>query len=151
MVKKVVGLIKLQIPACKANPAPPIGPALGQKGLNIMDFCKSFNDATKDMEVGMPVPVIITAFSDRSFVFKIKTPPVSYFLLKYAGVSKGSSNPGRDFVGEITIDNIKDIARKKISDLNAYNIDSAVSMVSGSASTMGLKIIGDRNIGDSND
>jgi len=146
MVKKVIGLIKLQIPAGKANPAPPIGPALGQKGLNIMDFCKSFNNETKDMEVGIPLPVIITAFSDRSFVFKIKTPPVSYFLLKSVGLQKGSSNAGREFVGEVSISQIKDIAKRKMSDLNSYDINSAVSMVSGSASSMGLKIIGDNDV-----
>ena len=145
MVKKVIGLIKLQIPAGKANPAPPIGPALGQKGLNIMEFCKSFNNETKDMEIGMPLPVIITAFSDRSFTFSIKTPPVSYFLLKSVGLKKGSSNAGREIVGEVSIGQIRDIAKKKMSDLNAYDIDSAMKMVSGSASSMGLKIVGDND------
>jgi large subunit ribosomal protein L11 len=144
-VKKVVGIIKLQIPACKANPAPPVGPALGQKGLNIMEFCKSFNEATKNMEEGMPLPVVITAYADRSFAFEIKTPPVSYFLLKFADIDKGSPNPGRDIVGEITWDKIREIAEKKMSDLNAYDIDSASTMVAGSAFSMGLKIVGDQN------
>jgi len=143
MNKKVVGFIKLQIPASKANPAPPIGPALGQKGLNIMEFCKSFNAATKDMEAGMPVPVVITAFADRSFSFKIKTPPVSFFLLKAAELNKGSSKPGRDLVGKVTTNDLREIAKKKLPDLNVYDIDSAISMLAGSAYSMGLKVVED--------
>lgn len=142
MSKKIIGLIKLQIPASKANPSPPVGPALGQKGLNIMEFCKAFNTLTQDMESGIPIPVIITAYSDRSFTFKIKTVPTSYLLLKSVNIKKGSSLTGRDFVGEISMDKLREIAKKKIVDLNTHDIDVASSMIAGSAKSMGLKVVG---------
>ncbi len=125
MAKKVVGFIKLQVPAGKANPSPPIGPALGQRGLNIMEFCKAFNAQTQNMEPGMPIPVVITAFADRSFTFITKTPPNSYFLLKAAGLEKGSQTPGKGTVGKVTMAQIRDIAQKKMADLNAKDIDGA--------------------------
>ena len=141
MAKEVLGLIKLQIPAGGANPAPPVGPALGQRGLNIMDFCKAFNEKTKDLEKGAPIPVIITAYKDRSFDFKTKLPPVSFYLKKAAKIKKGNSTPGRSLVGKVTIKDIEDIATKKMSDLNAIDLDGAVNMVKGSAVSMGMEII----------
>src|SRR5512145_677123 len=126
MAKKIDGYIKLQIPAGKANPSPPIGPALGQRGLNIMEFCKQFNAATQSLEQGMPIPVVITCFSDRSFSFVTKTPPASYFLLKAAGIEKGSTTTGRGGpVGKVTMAQIRKIAEQKMPDLNANNIDAA--------------------------
>ena len=141
MAKKITGYIKLQVPAGKANPSPPIGPALGQRGLNIMQFVKEFNAATQGMEPGMPVPVVITAFGDRTFSFVTKTPPVSYFLKKAAGVSKGSATTGRGAVaGKVTIAQCREIAAAKMKDLNAHDIDGAVQMIIGSARSMGLEV-----------
>jgi large subunit ribosomal protein L11 len=141
MAKKIVGYIKLQVPAGKANPSPPIGPALGQRGLNIMEFCKAFNARTTDLEVGMPIPVVITAFSDRTFTFVTKTPPASYFLKKAAGVDKGAPTPSKGTVGSVTMDQIREIAAKKMVDLNANDIDAAARMIAGSARSMGLEVV----------
>ncbi|HLO76617.1 MAG TPA: 50S ribosomal protein L11 [Magnetospirillum sp.] len=142
MAKKVIGYIKLQVPAGKANPSPPIGPALGQRGLNIMEFCKSFNAATQQLEAGMPIPVVITAYSDRTFTYVTKTPPVTYFLKKAAAVQKGSQTPGKGgTVGEVTMEQIREIAAKKMVDLNANDIEAAASMLVGSARSMGLKVV----------
>ena len=141
MAKKIEGYIKLEIPAGKANPSPPIGPALGQRGLNIMEFCKQFNARTKDMEPEMPVPVLITAFSDRSFVFEMRTPPASYFLRKAAGVSKGSNDPGKSKVGSVTMDQVREIAEKKMKDLNANDVEAAAKIIEGSARSMGLEVL----------
>jgi large subunit ribosomal protein L11 len=141
MAKKVSGYIKLQVPAGKANPSPPIGPALGQRGLNIMQFVKEFNAATQGMEPGMPVPVVITAFADRTFAFVTKTPPVSYFLKKAAGVEKGSATTGRARAGSVTMAQCREIAEQKMKDLNAHSVDGAVNMVVGSARSMGLEVV----------
>ena len=141
MAKKVVGFIKLQVPAGKANPSPPIGPALGQRGLNIMEFCKTFNAQTQNLEPGMPVPVVITAYADRSFTFVMKSPPNSYFLLKAAGIDKGSQTPGKGTVGKVTMTQIREIAAKKMADLNAKDIDGACRMIAGSARSMGLEVV----------
>ena len=140
MAKKITGYIKLQVPAGKANPSPPIGPALGQRGLNIMQFVKEFNAATQGMEPGMPVPVVITAFADRTFSFVTKTPPVSYFLKKAAGVAKGSSTTGRGFARKVTMAQCREIAEAKMKDLNANDLDGAVQMIVGSARSMGLEV-----------
>ena len=140
MAKKITGYIKLQVPAGKANPSPPIGPALGQRGLNIMAFVKEFNAATQGMEPGMPVPVVITAFADRTFSFVTKTPPVSYFLKKAAGLQSGSKTPGRGFAGKVTLDQCREIAETKMKDLNANDADAAAKMVVGSARSMGLEV-----------
>jgi len=141
MAKKIVGYIKLQVPAGKANPSPPIGPALGQRGLNIMEFCKAFNAATQDREPGMPIPTVITAYADRSFTFVTKTPPVTFFLKRAAGVQKGTQTPGRTQVGSITMEQAREIAEAKMPDLNAYDVDGAVNMVVGSARSMGIKVV----------
>ncbi len=141
MAKKIEGYIKLQVPAGKANPSPPIGPALGQRGLNIMEFCKQFNAATQQLEQGMPIPVVITAFTDRSFTFVTKTPPASYFLRKAAGIDKGSPTTGRGFVGKVTVDQLRKIAEQKMADLNANDVDAAVEMIRGSARSMGLEVV----------
>jgi large subunit ribosomal protein L11 len=142
MAKKIVGLIKLQVPAGKANPSPPIGPALGQRGLNIMEFCKTFNAQTQNMEPGMPVPVVITAYADRSFTFVTKTPPASYFLKKAAGVEKGAQTTGKgDTVGRVTMAQVREIAQEKMVDLNANDLDAACRMVIGSARSMGLEVV----------
>ena len=141
MAKKVVGFIKLQVPAGKANPSPPIGPALGQRGLNIMEFCKAFNAQTQNLEPGMPVPVVITAFADRSFTFVTKSPPNSYFLLKAAGIEKGATAPGKGSVGRVTMAQIRDIAERKMVDLNAKDLDGACRMIAGSARSMGLEVV----------
>jgi len=141
MAKKIEGYVKLQIPAGKANPSPPVGPALGQRGLNIMEFCKQFNAATQQLEQGMPIPVVITAFSDRSFTFITKTPPASYFLRKAAGIEKGSKTTGIGFVGKVTVDQLRKIAEQKMPDLNANDIDAAVEMIRGSARSMGLEVV----------
>ncbi len=141
MAKKIEGYIKLQIPAGKANPSPPVGPALGQRGLNIMEFCKQFNAATQQLEQGMPIPVVITAFSDRSFTFVTKTPPASYFLRKAAGIEKGSATTGRGFVGKVTVAQLRKIAEQKMADLNANDVDAAVEMMRGSARSMGLEVV----------
>ena len=141
MAKKIVGTIKLQVPAGKANPSPPIGPALGQRGLNIMEFCKAFNAATQNLEPGMPIPVVITAFADRSFSFITKSPPASYFLKKAAAVEKGAQATGKGgHVGRVTMAQIREIAEKKMPDLNAKDIDGACRMLIGSARSMGLEV-----------
>jgi large subunit ribosomal protein L11 len=140
MAKKIVGYIKLQIPAGKANPSPPVGPALGQRGLNIMEFCKAFNAQTQSMEPGMPIPVVITAYADRTFSFISKTPPVSYFLKKAAGVAKGTTTPGTGTVGKVTMAQVHEIAKQKMQDLNAHDIDAAAQMIIGSARSMGIKV-----------
>jgi large subunit ribosomal protein L11 len=141
MAKKVVGFIKLQVPAGKANPSPPIGPALGQRGLNIMEFCKAFNAQTQGLEPGMPIPVTITAYADRTFTFKMTSPPNSYFLMKAAGIDKGSQTPGKERVGKVTMAQIRDIANKKMKDLNAKDLDGACRMIVGSARSMGLEVV----------
>lgn len=140
MAKKVVGYIKLQVPAGSANPSPPIGPALGQRGLNIMEFCKSFNAKTQNEEKGMPIPVTITVFSDKSFTFEMKTPPASYFLKKAAKVESGSKAPGRDVAGSVTMAQIREIAKAKMKDLNAVDLDGAAQLIAGSARSMGLEV-----------
>ncbi|HRJ69836.1 MAG TPA: 50S ribosomal protein L11 [Beijerinckiaceae bacterium] len=142
MAKKIVGFIKLQVPAGAANPSPPIGPALGQRGLNIMEFCKAFNAKTQQMEKGTPIPVIITAYQDRSFTFEMKQPPVSYFLKKAASLTSGSKTPGRGFVGKVSMAQINEIAAKKMADLNCDSVESAASMIAGSARSMGLEVVG---------
>ncbi len=142
MAKKVTGYIKLQGPAGQANPSPPIGPALGQRGLNIMQFCKDFNAASADMEKGSPVPVVLTIFADRTFTFEMKTPPVSHFLKKAAGVPKGSETPGKGSAGRVTRDQVRSIAEQKLKDLNAGDVDAAMRMVEGSARSMGLEVVG---------
>jgi large subunit ribosomal protein L11 len=142
MAKKVVGYIKLEIPAGKANPSPPVGPALGQRGLNIMEFCKAFNAATQNMEQGMPIPVIITAFGDRTFSFITKTPPASFFLRKAAKIQKGSKTPGRDSAGKVTRAQVREIAETKMEDLNANDVDAAMKIIEGSARSMGLEVVG---------
>ena len=142
MAKKITGYVKLQVPAGAANPSPPIGPALGQRGLNIMEFCKAFNAKTAQMEKGMPIPVIITVYQDRSFTFEMKQPPVSYFLKKAAKLEKGSKTPGRGTVGKITREALREIAEKKMSDLNCDTVDAAVAMIEGSARSMGLEVVG---------
>lgn len=140
MAKKIVGYIKLQVSAGKANPSPPIGPALGQRGLNIMEFCKVFNAQTQNIEPGTPLPVVITVYADRTFSFLTKTPPNSYFLKKTAGVSKGSQTPGRGVVGKVTMVQVREIAEKKMKDLNTHNIEAASKMIVGSARSMGLEV-----------
>jgi large subunit ribosomal protein L11 len=149
MAKKIIGFIKLQIPAGDAKPAPPVGPALGQRGLNIMEFCKAFNAKTAQMEKGMPIPVVITAYADRSFTFEMKQPPVTYFLKKAANLklgkkpASGSKTPGKGaFVGKVTEAQLRDIAEKKIVDMNCDTIDSAVEQIRGSARAMGLEVVG---------
>ena len=142
MAKKIVGYVKLQVAAGKANPSPPIGPALGQRGLNIMEFCKAFNARTADMEVGTPIPVVITAYGDRSFTFITKTPPVSYFLKKAAEVKSGSQTPGKGaMVGKVTMGQVREIAQKKMADLNANDVEAASRMIVGSARSMGLEVV----------
>jgi len=140
MAKKIAGYIKLEIPAGQANPSPPVGPALGQRGLNIMEFCKAFTAATQNMDPGTPTPVIITAFADRSFAFETKTPPAAFFLRKAAGLPKGSSAPGRDVAGRVTMAQVREIAEKKMVDLNANDIDAAAQIIAGSARSMGLEV-----------
>ena len=143
MAKKVVGLIKLQVPAGKANPSPPIGPALGQRGLNIMEFCKAFNAATQNLEPGVPIPVVITAYGDRSFTFVTKTPPASYFLKQAARLEKGAQATGKGVVvGRVTMAQVRDIAEKKMADLNANDLDAACKMIIGSARSMGIEVVG---------
>ncbi len=140
MAKKVTGYLKLQVPAGAANPSPPIGPALGQRGLNIMEFCKAFNAQTQQMEKGAPIPVVITVYADRSFTFEMRTPPMSHFLKKAAGVQDGSKNPGRDIAGKVTKAQVREIAQKKMKDLNCDTIEAAMRMVEGSARSMGLEV-----------
>ncbi|MEM7227069.1 MAG: 50S ribosomal protein L11 [Pseudomonadota bacterium] len=141
MAKKIAGYIKLEIKAGQANPSPPVGPALGQRGLNIMEFCKAFNAATQNMEQGTPTPVVITAYSDRSFTFVTKTPPASYFLRKAAGLDKGAAEPGREVVGQVTMAQVREIAETKMVDLNAFDIDAAAQIIKGSARSMGLEVV----------
>jgi large subunit ribosomal protein L11 len=140
-MKKVEGFVKLQVPAGQANPSPPIGPALGQRGLNIMEFCKQFNAATKSMEPGTPIPVIITVYSDRSFTFVSKTPPASYYIKKAAGIDSGSKTPGRAIAGKVTKKQLEEIAKQKMKDLNANDIEGAVKQLAGSARSMGLEVV----------
>ena len=142
MAKKITGYLKLQVPAGSATPSPPIGPALGQRGLNIMEFCKAFNAATADMEKGAPTPVVITIYADKSFTFETKLPPVTYFLKKAVNLKSGSKLPGKESAGTITQAQIREIAEKKLKDLNAYDVDTAASMIAGSARSMGLQIEG---------
>ncbi|HFC0788305.1 TPA: 50S ribosomal protein L11 [Neisseria gonorrhoeae] len=142
MAKKIIGYIKLQIPAGKANPSPPVGPALGQRGLNIMEFCKAFNAATQGMESGLPIPVVITAFADKSFTFVMKTPPASILLKKAAGLQKGSSNPLTNKVGKLTRAQLEEIAKTKEPDLTAADLDAAVRTIAGSVRSMGLDVEG---------
>ncbi len=142
MAKKITGYLKLQVSAGSANPSPPIGPALGQRGLNIMQFCKEFNAASADMEKGSPVPVVLTIYADRTFTFEMKTPPVSHFLKKAAGLQKGSQTPGRGSAGRVTRDQVRSIAEQKLKDLNARDVDAAMRMVEGSARSMGLEVTG---------
>jgi large subunit ribosomal protein L11 len=142
MAKKITGYVKLQVPAGAANPSPPIGPALGQRGLNIMEFCKAFNAKTAQMEKGMPIPVVITAYQDRSFTFEMKQPPVSYFIKKAVGLAKGSQTPGKGAkAGKINQAQIREIAEKKMVDLNCDNVESAMAMITGSARSMGLDVV----------
>ena len=140
MAKQITGYVKLQVPAGKANPSPPIGPALGQAGLNIMEFCKAFNAQTQNLEEGMPIPVVITVFKDKSFNFITKTPPVSYFLKKAAGVAKASQTPGRSVAASVTKAQVREIAEQKLVDLNTKDVESAMQMVMGSARSMGLEV-----------
>ena len=142
MAKKITGYLKLQVPAGAANPSPPIGPALGQRGLNIMQFCKEFNAASQDLEKGSPIPVVITIYADRTFAFEMRTPPVSHFLKKAAKVQKGSQTPGRGAAGSVTRDQVREIAEAKMKDLNASTVDAAMRMVEGSARSMGLDVVG---------
>ena len=140
MAKKVAGFLKLQVPAGAANPSPPIGPALGQRGLNIMAFCKDFNAKTSQMEKGAPIPVVITIYGDKSFTFEMRTPPVSFFIKKAAGLESGSKAPGRDKAGKITQAQVKEIAEKKMADLNCSTVEAAMRMVEGSARSMGIEV-----------
>ena len=140
MAKKVTGFLKLQVPAGAANPSPPIGPALGQRGLNIMEFCKAFNAQTQKIEKNTPIPVIITTYQDRSFTFEMKTPPVSYFLKKAAKLDSGSKTPGRESVGEVSKAQVREIAQQKMKDLNCATIEAAMKMIEGSARSMGIAV-----------
>ncbi len=142
MAKKIDGYLKLQVPAGQANPSPPIGPALGQRGINIMEFCKAFNAATQKMENGMPIPTIITVFADKSFTFVTKTPPASYFLKKAARLQKGGKEPGREVAGSVTKAQCREIAEAKMVDLNANDLDQATKIIEGSARSMGLVVEG---------
>ncbi|MBC7203141.1 MAG: 50S ribosomal protein L11 [Pusillimonas sp.] len=142
MAKKIVGFIKLQIPAGKANPSPPVGPALGQRGLNIMEFCKAFNAQTQSLEPGLPIPVVITAYADKSFTFIMKTPPAAVLIKKAAGIQKGSARPNVDKVGKLTREQAEEIAKTKMPDLTAADMDAAVRTVAGSARSMGITVEG---------
>ncbi|HEY8593679.1 MAG TPA: 50S ribosomal protein L11 [Devosiaceae bacterium] len=142
MAKKITGYLKLQVPAGSATPSPPIGPALGQRGLNIMEFCKAFNAQTQEMEKGAPTPVVITIFADKSFTFEMKMPPVSYFLKKAASLKSGSKKPGHDKVATITEAQVREIAEKKLKDLNADTVEAAMTQVAGSARSMGIEVQG---------
>jgi large subunit ribosomal protein L11 len=142
MAKKIVGYVKLQVPAGQANPSPPIGPALGQRGLNIMEFCKAFNAKTQGMEPGSPVPVVITAYQDKSFTFEMKSPPASYFLKKAAKINAGSKEPGKGApVGKVTMAQCREIAEKKLSGMNAREVEAAAREIAGSARSMGLEVV----------
>ena len=140
MAKKIEGYLKMQVPAGGASPSPPIGPALGQRGLNIMEFCKAFNAKTQEMDANMPIPTIVTIFEDKSFTFEIKTPPASYFLKKAANLNKGGSTPGREVAGSVTMAQCRDIAEQKLKDLNTSDLDEAQKMIAGSARSMGLEV-----------
>ena len=140
MAKEILGLIKLQIPAGGANPSPPVGPALGQKGVNIMEFCKAFNASTQKMEAGMPIPVVITVYVDKSFTFETKSPPVSFFIKKALKLKKASQTRGKEVIASISKNDIKKIAEDKMSDLNTDNIESAQRMVAGTARSIGIKV-----------
>jgi large subunit ribosomal protein L11 len=140
MAKKIEGYIKLQVPAGQANPSPPIGPALGQRGVNIPEFCKAFNAATQQIEPGSPIPTVITVYADRSFTFEMKTPPASYLLKKAAKIGKGSKEPGRAGAGRVTQDQLREIAEVKMQDLNANSIEQAMKIIAGSARSMGLEV-----------
>ena len=140
MAKEILGYIKLQIPAGGANPSPPVGPSLGQRGLNIMEFCKAFNEKTKNLEKGSPIPVIITAYKDKKFDFITKLPPVSFYLKKAANIKKGNSTPGKSLLGKVNLKQIEDIAKEKMQDLNAIDVKGAVEMVKGSARSMGMEV-----------
>ncbi|MDE0945095.1 MAG: 50S ribosomal protein L11 [Alphaproteobacteria bacterium] len=142
MAKKIGGYIRLQIPAGQANPSPPVGPALGQQGVNIMEFCKAFNADTQSLEGGMPIPVVITVYADKTFSFITKTPPASFFIKKAANLPKGSSAPGRDVAGSITMAQVREIAEQKMVDLNANDLDQASKMIAGSARSMGIEVKG---------
>jgi large subunit ribosomal protein L11 len=142
MAKKIAGQLKLQVPAGSATPSPPIGPALGQRGINIMEFCKAFNAQTQEMEKGQPIPVVITYYQDKSFTFAMKTPPVSYFLKKAAKLQSGAKEPGKQTVGKISRDKVREIAETKMKDLNANDVEAAMRMVEGSARSMGLEVVG---------
>jgi len=140
MAKKIDGYIKLQVPAAQANPSPPIGPALGQRGVNIMEFCKAFNAATQDMEPGMPIPTVITVFGDKSFTFETKSPPASFFLKRAARLEKGGNEPGRESAGSVTMAQLREIAAQKMQDLNANDVEAACKILAGSARSMGLEV-----------
>jgi large subunit ribosomal protein L11 len=142
MAKKITGYIKLQVPAGAANPSPPIGPALGQRGVNIMEFCKAFNAATTELEKGMPIPTVITVFADRSFAFETKTPPATFLLKKAAKINSGAKEPGKQTVGRVTRQQLRDIAEVKMKDLNANSIEAAARIIEGSARAMGLEVTG---------
>ncbi|TCD13070.1 50S ribosomal protein L11 [Oricola cellulosilytica] len=142
MAKKIAGQLKLQVPAGSATPSPPIGPALGQRGINIMEFCKAFNAATQEMEKGSPIPTTITYFQDKSFTFKTKTPPASYLLKKAAKLKSGSKEPGKSSAGKISRDKVREIAELKMKDMNAADVDAAMRMIEGSARAMGLDVEG---------
>ena len=142
MAKKVAGSLKLQVAAGKANPSPPVGPALGQRGINIMEFCKAFNAKTQDLEVGSPTPVIITYFTDKSFTMEIKTPPAAFLLKKAAGLKSASKTPGKTSAGTVTLAQVREIAETKMPDLNANDIDAAMLVIAGSARSMGIEIKG---------
>ncbi len=142
MAKELEKTVKLQVPAGKANPAPPVGPALGQAGVNIMEFCKAFNARTQDIEAGLPLPVVINVYKDRSFDFVIKTPPASVLLMKAAGIQKGSAEPNKNKVGKVTRAQVKEIAETKMPDLNAYDVEAAMRIIEGTARSMGLEVEG---------
>ena len=142
MAKKIAGQLKLQVKAGSATPSPPIGPALGQRGINIMEFCKAFNAQTQEMEKGSPIPVVITYYQDKSFTFVMKTPPVSYFLKKAANLTSGSKEPGKVKAGTVSRDKVREIATAKMKDLNANDVEAAMRMVEGSARSMGLEVVG---------
>ncbi len=142
MAKKIVGTLKLQIGAGKANPSPPVGPALGQRGINIMEFCKAFNAKTQEMEAGSPIPTIITYYQDKSFTFETKTPPASYYLKKAAGLKSGSQTPGKATAGSVTMKQVREIAEAKMVDLNANSVDEAAKIILGSARSMGIELKG---------
>ena len=142
MAKKITGYIRLQVPSGQANPSPPIGPALGQAGLNIMEFCKSFNSHTQKGEQGVPIPTVITVYADRSFSFETKSPPASYFIKKAAGLDKASKEPGREVVAQVTMAQLREIAEKKQQDLNSNDVEAACRMLAGSARSMGIQVVG---------